>query len=178
MATDDHARAGLLGMAYGASAPQCWNRLPTELSVSAPVGRCACVLPSEVRRRSSCLGIEARYRGRPVLAREIAWCAEPPKIFIRRDTWGRATRPRSTPPGLRLTTRNAEPGHYRVRIILIAPIAVLANILSATAVSTVTVLAESGQIINQASRTGGGVAGALFLATLLMIVLRQGYPRW
>jgi hypothetical protein len=64
------------------------------------------------------------------------------------------------------------------RIILIIPIAVLANILSATAVSTVTVVTASGQIVSQASRTGGGIAGALFLATLLMILLRQRYPRW
>lgn len=65
-----------------------------------------------------------------------------------------------------------------VRIILIIPIAVLANILSATAVSTVTVVTASGQIVSQASRTGGGIAGALFLATLLMILIRQRYPRW
>ena len=64
------------------------------------------------------------------------------------------------------------------RIILIIPIAALANILSATAVSTVTVVTQSGQIVSQASRTGGGIAGALFLATLLMILFRQRYPRW
>jgi hypothetical protein len=64
------------------------------------------------------------------------------------------------------------------RIILIIPIAVVANILSATAVSTVTVVTQSGQIVSQASRTGGGIAGALFLATLLMILFRQRYPRW
>ena len=64
------------------------------------------------------------------------------------------------------------------RIILIIPIAIVANILSATAVSTVTVVTESGQIVSQASRTGGGIAGALFLATLLMILFRQRYPRW
>ena len=64
------------------------------------------------------------------------------------------------------------------RIILIIPIAIVANILSATAVSTVTVVTQSGQIVSQASRTGGGIAGALFLATLLMILFRQRYPRW
>ena len=64
------------------------------------------------------------------------------------------------------------------RVILIIPIAIVANILSATAVSTVTVVTQSGQIVSQASRTGGGIAGALFLATLLMILFRQRYPRW
>jgi hypothetical protein len=64
------------------------------------------------------------------------------------------------------------------RIILIIPIAVVANILSATAVSTVTVVTGSGEIVSQTSRTGGGIAGALFLATLLMILVRQRYPRW
>src|SRR6476469_5674119 len=64
------------------------------------------------------------------------------------------------------------------RIILIIPIAIVANILSATAVSTVTVVTASGQIVSQASSTGGGIAGALFLATLLMILFRQRYPRW
>src|SRR6478752_5755392 len=64
------------------------------------------------------------------------------------------------------------------RIILIMPIAIVANILSATAVSTVTVVTQSGQIVSKASSTGGGSAGALFLATLLMILFRRRYPRW
>ena len=64
------------------------------------------------------------------------------------------------------------------RIIVIIPIAILANILSATAVSTVTVVTESGQMVSQAIRTGGGIAGALFVATLLMILFRQRYPQW
>jgi Domain of unknown function (DUF4389) len=64
------------------------------------------------------------------------------------------------------------------RIIVIIPIAIVANILSATVVSTATVVTESGQVISHASRTGGGIAGALFLATLLMILFRQRYPRW
>lgn len=64
------------------------------------------------------------------------------------------------------------------RIIVIIPIAILASVLSATAVSTVTVVSDTGQVISQASRTGGGIAGALAMATLLMIVFRQRYPRW
>lgn len=64
------------------------------------------------------------------------------------------------------------------RVVVIIPIAIVANILSATAVSTVTVVTESGQIVSHATRTGGGIAGALFMATLLMILFRQRYPRW
>jgi hypothetical protein len=64
------------------------------------------------------------------------------------------------------------------RVIVIIPIAVVANIVTATAVSTVTVVTESGQIVSRVSSTGGGIAGALFLATLLMILFRQRYPRW
>jgi hypothetical protein len=64
------------------------------------------------------------------------------------------------------------------RLIVIIPIAILANILSATAVSTVTVVTASGEIVSQVTRTGGGIAGALFVATLLMILFRQRYPQW
>ncbi len=64
------------------------------------------------------------------------------------------------------------------RIVVIIPIAILANIVSATAVSTVTVVTESGQIVSKATHTGGGIAGALFVATLLMILFRQRYPQW
>lgn len=64
------------------------------------------------------------------------------------------------------------------RAILIIPIAVVAGALSATAVSSVTVVSESGQVVSQVSRSGGGIAGGLFLATALMIIVRQRYPRW
>jgi len=64
------------------------------------------------------------------------------------------------------------------RLLWVIPIAILASILSATATSTATVVTDSGEIVSQASRTAGGVVGALFFATLLMIVFRQKYPRW
>ena len=64
------------------------------------------------------------------------------------------------------------------RILWIIPIGIVAGALSATAASTVTVINTSGQVVTQISRTGGGIAGGLFLATLLMIVFRQRYPRW
>ncbi|HEY5881485.1 MAG TPA: DUF4389 domain-containing protein [Nakamurella sp.] len=64
------------------------------------------------------------------------------------------------------------------RIILIIPIAIVSGALSATAASSVTVISESGQVVTYVSRTGGGIAGGLFLATLLMILFRRRYPRW
>jgi hypothetical protein len=64
------------------------------------------------------------------------------------------------------------------RIIWIIPIAVVIGALSATATSTVTVITETGEVVSEASRTGGGIVGGLFAATLLMILFRQRYPRW
>ncbi len=64
------------------------------------------------------------------------------------------------------------------RLLWIIPIAVVYGALSATATSTVTVLSDTGEVISRASRSGGGIAGGLFVATLLMILFRQRYPRW
>jgi len=64
------------------------------------------------------------------------------------------------------------------RIIWIIPIAIVLSVLSAYAVSSTTVVSRSGEAFTEISRTGGGIAGALFLATLLMILFRQRYPRW
>ena len=51
------------------------------------------------------------------------------------------------------------------RIILIIPIAIIATILVGAS--------GSGGV-----NTGAGIAGALFIVTLLMILFRQRYPRW
>ncbi len=59
------------------------------------------------------------------------------------------------------------------RLIMIIPIAILYGILSAT--SNQTVVTETGETFTQSS---GGISGALFLATLLMILFTRGYPRW
>lgn len=64
------------------------------------------------------------------------------------------------------------------RIIWVIPIAIIASILGSTAVDTVTVVTESGEIVERWTRSGGGIAGGLFLATMLMIVFREKYPRW
>jgi hypothetical protein len=64
------------------------------------------------------------------------------------------------------------------RIIWIIPIAIVLSVLSAYAVSTTTLVTNAGGVVTEVSRTGGGIAGALFAATLLMILFRQRYPRW
>ena len=64
------------------------------------------------------------------------------------------------------------------RIFWIIPIAIVLSVLSATATSTTTVVTASGQVLTQASRSAAGIAGALFAATLLMILFRKRYPRW
>jgi hypothetical protein len=59
------------------------------------------------------------------------------------------------------------------RVIVSIPIVILITILSAEA--TQTAYDRSGEAITQ---TSGGISGGLFLATLLMIVIRRRYPRW
>ncbi len=64
------------------------------------------------------------------------------------------------------------------RMFWIIPIAIVLSVLSATAVSTTTVVTASGEVLTQVSRSAGGIVGGLFGATLLMILFRQRYPRW
>jgi len=64
------------------------------------------------------------------------------------------------------------------RIIWIIPIAIVLSVLSAYAVSSTTVVTRTGEAFTEVTRTGGGIAGALFAATLLMILFRRRYPRW
>jgi hypothetical protein len=64
------------------------------------------------------------------------------------------------------------------RLIWIIPIAMLLGVLMANATSTWTIVNESGETVATISETGGGIVGALFFATLLMILFRQRYPRW
>ena len=64
------------------------------------------------------------------------------------------------------------------RLIWAIPIVVIASLLSAAATDTVTVVTEAGEIVSKVTRSGGGIAGGLFVATMLMIVFRQRYPRW
>lgn len=67
--------------------------------------------------------------------------------------------------------------HRRVttlfRIVLVIPIAIVYGALTAGATSTV--YEESGKAV---TTTSGGIVAGLFLATLLMLLFRQRYPRW
>lgn len=64
------------------------------------------------------------------------------------------------------------------RLILAIPIVIVLSILSASAESTYVVISEAGDTVSKITTTSGGIAGALFLATLLMILFRQRYPLW
>ena len=64
------------------------------------------------------------------------------------------------------------------RLLLAIPIVIILSIISATADSTYVVISEAGETVSKITTTSGGIAGALFLATLLMILFRQRYPRW
>jgi hypothetical protein len=67
--------------------------------------------------------------------------------------------------------------HNRVttlfRLILCIPIVIVIAILSSD--TTQTAYNRSGEAVSHSS---GGIASGLFLATLVMIVFRQRYPRW
>jgi len=59
------------------------------------------------------------------------------------------------------------------RLVLIIPIAIVIGVL--TAGVTRTVYEQGGDTVTTSS---GGITSGLFMATLLMIVFRQRYPRW
>ncbi len=64
------------------------------------------------------------------------------------------------------------------RLLWVIPIGIVLGVLSAQATTTVTVINTAGQTVSRATQSGGGIAGGLFGATLLMILFRQRYPRW
>jgi hypothetical protein len=59
------------------------------------------------------------------------------------------------------------------RLIWALPIVLVLSLLTAT--GNETVVTETGEKVRE---SGGGIVGGLFLATMLMIVFRQRYPRW
>jgi Domain of unknown function (DUF4389) len=67
--------------------------------------------------------------------------------------------------------------HNRVttlfRLVLVIPIAIVIGVL--TSGTTRTVYDHSGHAVSTSS---GGITGGLFVATVLMILFRQRYPRW
>jgi hypothetical protein len=60
-----------------------------------------------------------------------------------------------------------------VRILWAIPILIILTLLTAT--GNETVVTETG---DQVTRSGGGIGAGLFVATMLMLVFRQRYPRW
>jgi hypothetical protein len=60
------------------------------------------------------------------------------------------------------------------RIIWVIPIAIIIGLLSGGGGDT-TFITDTGAVIQT---SGGGIAGGLAVATALMIVFRQRYPRW
>lgn len=59
------------------------------------------------------------------------------------------------------------------RLIWAIPILIILGLLTAT--GNETVVTETGE---QVRSTGGGISSGLWLATVLMIVFRERYPRW
>ncbi|HSJ35843.1 MAG TPA: DUF4389 domain-containing protein [Acidimicrobiia bacterium] len=59
------------------------------------------------------------------------------------------------------------------RIIWVLPILVILTLINAT--GNETVVTETGE---EMVRSGGGIGVGLFIATMLMIVVRERYPRW
>ncbi|MBT8248882.1 MAG: DUF4389 domain-containing protein [Acidimicrobiia bacterium] len=65
-----------------------------------------------------------------------------------------------------------------VRIIWAIPILVVLSLISASATDTVKTVSDTGETLSQVTTSGAGISGGLFVATMLMIVIRQRYPRW
>ncbi|MEZ4622490.1 MAG: hypothetical protein R2867_44280 [Caldilineaceae bacterium] len=66
------------------------------------------------------------------------------------------------------------------RLFWIIPIAIILGLISGAG-QTVTyriVLNEAGEVVERARDASGGLVGGLFVATALMILFRQRYPRW
>jgi hypothetical protein len=65
-----------------------------------------------------------------------------------------------------------------LRIFYAIPILIILSLLSATGTETVRVVNESGRVLDDVRNSGGGVLAGLAVATALMILIRQRYPRW
>jgi len=59
------------------------------------------------------------------------------------------------------------------RLIWAIPILIILTLINAT--GNETVVTETGE---EMARSGGGIGAGLFVATMLMIVFRERYPRW
>jgi hypothetical protein len=61
------------------------------------------------------------------------------------------------------------------RLFMVIPIAIVIGALTAGASQTEKVYDQGSQVVSTSS---GGITAGLFMATLLMILFRQRYPRW
>ncbi len=59
------------------------------------------------------------------------------------------------------------------RLVWVIPIALILGLITAT--GSTTIVTDTGEEI---VTSGGGIVGGLFIATALMILFRQKYPRW
>jgi len=66
------------------------------------------------------------------------------------------------------------------RPLWIIPIAIILALISGAGqtVTNTVILSETGEILQRTRETAGGLAGSLAVATALMIIFRQRYPRW
>ncbi|KPV53715.1 hypothetical protein SE17_07990 [Kouleothrix aurantiaca] len=64
------------------------------------------------------------------------------------------------------------------RILWIVPIAIILGLLTGAGQTTTVVLNQAGEVVRRTREAAGGLAGGLAVATALMIIVRQRYPRW
>jgi hypothetical protein len=64
------------------------------------------------------------------------------------------------------------------RLIWIIPIAIIYGLIAGGGETVRYTLNQAGQVVERSRDTGGGILTGLFLATLLMILFQQRYPRW
>jgi len=66
------------------------------------------------------------------------------------------------------------------RLVLIIPIAIILGLISGAGqtVTMTVVLNQAGEVVKRTRDTAGGLASGLAVATALMIIVRQRYPRW
>jgi Domain of unknown function (DUF4389) len=66
------------------------------------------------------------------------------------------------------------------RLVWIIPIAIILGLISGAGqtVTNTVVLNQAGEVVRRTRDTAGGLASGLAVATALMIIFRQRYPRW
>jgi hypothetical protein len=66
------------------------------------------------------------------------------------------------------------------RLFWIIPIAIVLGLITGAGqtVNNTTFINEAGQVVNRTRDTAGGLVSGLVVATALMILFRQRYPRW